>query len=143
MKKRLKLFVSFILSMLLMASPVLADTPTAGESTNVGIVLQGALVDDYVLSGGRPVEKSFKAQTTTTMQASTIGVEYYITQKGNGLHANVHDYAGSKSTTNARSINLEWETVNQTEVNGAYIVYGTHTFSQYGQYFDVYTSLDF
>ena len=67
--------------MSLMVSPVLADTPTAGESTNIGIVLQGALVEDYTISGGRPVGKSFEAQTTTTMQASTIGVEYLITQK--------------------------------------------------------------
>ena len=143
MKKGLKLFVSTILGMSLMVSPVLADTPTAGKSTNIGIVLQGALVEDYTISGGRPVGKSFEAQTTTTMQASTIGVEYLITQKGNGLHANVHDYAGSQSTANARSIKLEWETENQTEVNGLYIVYGSHTFSQYGQYFDVYTSLEF
>ena len=73
----------------------------------------------------------------------SVGVEYLITNKGTGLHAQVHSYEGSTSNSNSGSASLNWQSVNQTEVNGSYIVYGSHTCSQYGQYFDVYTSLEF
>ena len=143
MRKGIKVAIVAALISSFMVASVGADTPSAGESTPVGVVLRGNIVKNQTISGGRPVGKGFDIETTTTMTVSTIGVEYIITYKGTGLHAEVHDYEGSRSTSNKASVSLDWDSDDQSEVDCSYIVYGSHTFSQYGKYYDVYTSLEF
>ena len=117
MRKGITIAVVAVLISSFMVTSVGADTPTASKTTSFGVVLKGEQTEEYTISGGRPVGKSFDIGTTTN--------------------------ALSEETSNATSIFLDWSTAVQSEVDTAYTVYGTHGCTQYGQYDIVYTTLDF
>lgn len=140
--KKFKVGILTVICMLAMIVPVMAQPTVSQYFGQMGTAITGTLKRTYDYQGGRPVVKHIEVKTVSSETASSIRTKYLIADKVTGVEALVNNSSRTSTSQNCKEKVLNWTSVNSTECDTTYMVYGTHEVYRNGVWGVVCTSDD-